>query len=74
MVMKKNELESYIFRLKELAADEFKKPYLKEEEIENFLNKSQEIDDFMFSDEIDIITYPDLSKKVHEVVKLIQPM
>lgn len=48
--MKKNELESYIFRLKEIVADEEKMPYLKEEEKELFLTKSQEIDDFMFSD------------------------
>ena len=38
--MKKNELESFIFKLKELTEDETKKNYLKEQEIENFLKKS----------------------------------
>lgn len=38
--MKKNELESFIFKLKELTEDDVKKTYLKELEIENFLKKS----------------------------------
>lgn len=62
--MKKNELEGFIFQLKELVSDEEKKPYMKETEIEGFLNKSQEIDDFMFSDKITNTTYSDISGMV----------
>ena len=49
--MKKNELESFIFKLKEITENEQKLPFLKKKEVEKFLNKSQEIDDYMFSDE-----------------------
>lgn len=38
--MKKNELESFIFKLKEITDDAEKKPFMKDEEIEKFLQKS----------------------------------
>ena len=47
---KKNELERFVSDFKLWAED--KKEFLKENEIELFLNKSQEVDDYMYSDEI----------------------
>jgi len=37
------------------------------------LNKSIEIDDYIYSDEIDTATYKVLSEKVREVEKLVNP-
>jgi hypothetical protein len=47
MGMKKNELESYVFQLKEMANDENKKKYLKDEERQKYLDMSTEIDDYL---------------------------
>lgn len=40
LVMKKNELEGFIFKLKEVVDDDFKKNYLSQKEMDSFLNKS----------------------------------
>jgi len=55
--MKKNELESFIGNLKNWAEDESENIYLKEEERALYLNKSVEIDDYIYSEEIETATY-----------------
>ena len=71
--MKKNELESFIFKLKQMVDEEEHNVYLTETEKTEFLEKSKEIDDFMFSDEISSITVTDLKKKIQLVKNLIRP-
>ncbi len=71
--MKKNELESYIYKLKQNTEDEDSKKYLKDSEIEQYLLKSQEIDDYMFSDEIDTANITSIKDKIKEVENLIYP-
>lgn len=46
---------------------------MKETEIEGFLNKSQEIDDFMFSDKISNVTFSDISQMVQDVYNMMSP-
>lgn len=72
--IKKNELESFIFKLKELTEDEKKKPYLQELEIEKFLSKSQEVDDYMFGDEIVNAELHTITAKINEINELIRPL
>lgn len=72
--MKKNQLESFIFKLKEITEDDVKKPFLKESEIDTFLKKSQEIDDYMFSDEIMNADLYNITSKIFEINSLINPL
>jgi hypothetical protein len=51
--MKKNELESFVYKLKEMVDNEDSNKFLNDEEKESFMKRSEEVDDYMFSPEID---------------------
>lgn len=70
---KKNELESFIGNLKNWAEDESENVYLKEEEKQVYLNTSREVDDYIYSDEIETATYQNLTDKVNELNALVTP-
>lgn len=71
--MKKNELESFIFKLKQMVDEEEHNVYLTETEKTEFVEKSKEIDDFMFSDEISTISVSDLKTKIQLIKNMIKP-
>lgn len=55
--MKKNELESFVYKLKEMVNNEDSNKFLNDEEKDSFMKRSEEIDDYMFSPEIDVATF-----------------
>ena len=57
LLMKKNELESFVFKLKEFVNNDESNVFLNDQEKELFMQRSEEIDDYMFSPEIDTATF-----------------